>query len=444
MARVNVYLSDDLDRRVRAAGIPISEVCQRALAAAAEEVEGGGDLLGEDLAATFRTGWSAGGGWVRTAPREVLLTVLRDQRLADLPDSERPADQFAQTRQQVLAWEAGFVEAVRASVRSAALASAARSDGPPTADSGPTGSDDPELTPEGVEPDEASSAADDAGLGDDSDCTIGVSDAGTAVSFDPHTAVRSERSPVYAVVGAEEARIDMTLSVAQDAAARGAGVVLVDASGRLAPRARGLGKTVRVVDQSQAAFPQLDDLLSGAVGLGGLWETISRVAAGTQRAAGSVDSLLEPGYVTVLNIAGGGGLPAVVSLAHTVQAALRSDGVPSAPRLLHVDLPDNLTAQLSGQLNRVNRLAHDHDVAIGLSAEHVETITRVASGATLSTVFAFPTSDLHEADRLRDVLGAQAPILITPPGAAVPPADDRWVLMRDVHGRLGQVRLQAG
>lgn len=444
MARVNVYLPDELDRRVRAAGIPISEVCQRALAAAVDGVEGGDGLLEDDLADAFRTGWSAGGAWVRTAPREVLLTVLRDQRLADLPDSERPADQFAQTRQQVLAWEAGFVDAVRAAVRSALSAAEARSEGGPIAG---TGSDDPEagLSPAAAaEPGDGSAGPDDTGLGDDGDCTIGVSDAGTPVSFDPHTAVRSQRSPFYAIVGADEARIDMTLSVAQDAAARGAAAVLVDVSGRLAPRARGLGKTVRVVDQGQVAFPQLDDLLSGAVGLGGLWDTISRVAAGTQRVAGNVDSLLEPGYVTVLNLAGGGGVPAVLSLAHTVQAALRFDAVPDVPRLLHVDLPDGLTAQLSGQLSRVNRLAHDHDVAIGLSAEHVETITRVASGATLSTVFAFPTSDLHEADRLRDLLGAQAPILITPPGAVAAPTDERWALMRDVHGRLGQVRLHGG
>ena len=41
MGRANVYLPDELERRVKAAQIPISEVCQRALLAAVEAAENG-------------------------------------------------------------------------------------------------------------------------------------------------------------------------------------------------------------------------------------------------------------------------------------------------------------------------------------------------------------------------------------------------------------------
>jgi hypothetical protein len=58
-------------------------------------------------------------------------------------------------------------------------------------------------------------------------------------------------------------------------------------------------------------------------------------------------------------------------------------------------------------------------------------------------VFAFATSNPVEADLLRDLLGSSAPILLNPPGA-VPTSDEpTWVVMRDLHGRLGQVRLDA-
>jgi hypothetical protein len=59
----------------------------------------------------------------------------------------------------------------------------------------------------------------------------------------------------------------------------------------------------------------------------------------------------------------------------------------------------------------------------------------------LSTVFAFATSSPAEAGRLRDLLGADAPILVDPPGTTVTPGDDAWAVMRDRHGRLGQIRI---
>ena len=47
MGRANVYLPDELERRVKAAAIPISEVCQRALLVAVEEAENRGRRFDE-------------------------------------------------------------------------------------------------------------------------------------------------------------------------------------------------------------------------------------------------------------------------------------------------------------------------------------------------------------------------------------------------------------
>jgi hypothetical protein len=83
-------------------------------------------------------------------------------------------------------------------------------------------------------------------------------------------------------------------------------------------------------------------------------------------------------------------------------------------------------------------------VAFGLSAESAETVTGIGgSGALLSTVFGFATTSPVEADRLRDLLGASAPVLLSPPGAAPRPGDEAWCVMRDLEGRLGQVRIDA-
>ena len=63
------------------------------------------------------------------------------------------------------------------------------------------------------------------------------------------------------------------------------------------------------------------------------------------------------------------------------------------------------------------------------------------SGALLSTVFGFATTSPVEADRLRDLLGAHAPVLLNPPGSTPRPGDETWCVMRDLEGRLGQVRI---
>ena len=68
MGRANVYLPDDLERRVKAAQIPISEVCQRALLAAVEAAEGTGHPFGEEVGRQFRRGWQAGLGWTELRP----------------------------------------------------------------------------------------------------------------------------------------------------------------------------------------------------------------------------------------------------------------------------------------------------------------------------------------------------------------------------------------
>ncbi len=54
------------------------------------------------------------------------------------------------------------------------------------------------------------------------------------------------------------------------------------------------------------------------------------------------------------------------------------------------------------------------------------------------------TSSPVEARRLRTLLGADAPILVHPPGFVPRPEDEVWCTMRDLSGRLGQVRLDAG
>src|SRR5262249_35586469 len=70
MGRANVYLPDDLERRVKAAQIPISEICQRALLAAVEAAETGGGRLQRALRQHFRRGRAAGEAWARAAAPE--------------------------------------------------------------------------------------------------------------------------------------------------------------------------------------------------------------------------------------------------------------------------------------------------------------------------------------------------------------------------------------
>ena len=117
MGRANVYLSDDLERRVKAARIPISEVCQRALLAAVEAAEGAGDPFGPEIGEQFQRGREAGARWIDQAAPEALLSLVRDQRLEEIPADMLPADLYSLTQNQVLAWEAGFAEGARAGVR---------------------------------------------------------------------------------------------------------------------------------------------------------------------------------------------------------------------------------------------------------------------------------------------------------------------------------------
>ncbi|MGX7680071.1 hypothetical protein ACSMXN_14360 [Jatrophihabitans sp. DSM 45814] len=443
MGRANVYLPDELEKRVKDAQIPISEVCQRALLAAVEAAEAGPGPFDDVIEPQFQRGWKAGASWTQTAPNELLLTLLRDQRLGEIPAETLPQDLYALTREQALAWEAGFMSAARATVRMPAASTAS----PEFDAANPT-----DATPNSVAGDppgantaqEGSRSNASAELGDDSDCQIGVTLDGDPVSFDPHTAVRDGKSPLFAILGEADLRTRLVLSVAQDAASRGTGVLLVDLSGQLISRAAGLGRNVRVIRRAEGSLPRLDQLMEGSVGLGGLWETFSSLSRGSGLGGllgGSSEKLIEPGYVTVLGLAGDGQLAAALSAAQTLaQLASPAD----FPRMLHVDLPAEmaLPAGLASGLGRIVRTAQEHNAAIGLSAESADVLTRIGGiGALLSTAFAFATSNPIEADRLRDLLGTGAPILLNPPGTAIRADDETWAVMRDLAGRLGQVRM---
>ncbi len=459
MGRANVYLPDDLERRVKAAGIPISEVCQRALLAAVEAAEGGGLPFGREIGAQFQRGWRAGQRWTEQAGPEVLLTLLRDQRLDEIPAEALPSDLYSLTSEQTLAWEAGFCEAARAGVRIPApaatvggevLAEPAPGERPVETDAAAPA----EADPVAADPAESAGTAEPAAparvteLGDDSGCQIGVTLDGHRVCFDPHAALRAGKSPVFAVLGQADERARLVLSVAQDAAARGTGVVLVDLSGQLASRAAGLGKNVRVVRRPQAAVPRLEDLVQGAVGLGGLWDTVAGLSRGAglvQMFTGTGDERIEPGYVTVIALSDAGQLGAALPAMQLLgQLASRAD----FPRLLHVDLPTGITvpAPFASRLSRIVRTARQQNTAVGLSAESAETVGQLAGGgALLSTAIAFATSSPAEAEALRSLLGADAPILVNPPGGPSRPSEDAdltWAAMRDLHGRLGQVRME--
>ena len=433
MGRANVYLPDDLERRVKAARLPISEICQRALLAAVNAAEGEPAGFSEPTTRQFQRGWQAGVRWAETAPPASLMTLLRDLRLPDIPSELLPDDLYALTQEQTVAWEAGFMSAARETVRPPrSVAESADPQGEPSY-AGP-GVDGPPVA--STEP---------AGLGDDTDCRIGVTLDGDPVSFDPHAAVRAGKSPLFAILGEPEHRARLSLSVAQDAAARGVGVVLLDLSGQLASRATGLGKNVRVVHRSQGQLPGLEDLMRGAVGLGGLWETFGNLSRGSGWAdifAGSKDNLVEPGYVTVLAVPSP---PQIGTALSTLQLLTQFSSRADFPRLLQVDLPEgiNVPAGLAARLSAVAGVARQQNIAIGLSAAHADTVAQVAgSGAPLSTVIAFATSSPVEADRLRTLMGAGAPVLVNPPGVSTVPSDEIWAAMRDLEGRFGQVRMQ--
>ena len=118
VGRANIYLSDELERRVRAAKVPISEVCQQALTAAVEAAGAAGAPLGQAAADCFAAGWTAGGRWTTEAGTADLLRLLRDLTLPEIPRDLLPDSWFSWNDDQTLAWEAGFAEAARTAVRS--------------------------------------------------------------------------------------------------------------------------------------------------------------------------------------------------------------------------------------------------------------------------------------------------------------------------------------
>src|SRR4051812_37095629 len=119
MGRANVYLPDDLERRVKAARIPVSEVCQQALLTAVEAAESPRPLLGDAGARAHRQSAQAGEQWGHAASPVTLLTLLRDQRLDEIPTDHLPESWYSLSDELTTAWEAGFVEAARAVVRAA-------------------------------------------------------------------------------------------------------------------------------------------------------------------------------------------------------------------------------------------------------------------------------------------------------------------------------------
>ncbi len=448
MGRANVYLPDDLERRVKAARIPVSEVCQQALlkaVEAAEAAETARPRLRDAAANAYRQGALAGEQWSRAASPVTLLTLLRDQRLDEIPTDQLPESWYSLDDELTAAGEAGFVEAARTVARAAVDVPAGSG---PVQDDGPTtGSED--LSDPG---EEELVVVETPQLGDDSTSYIGLDQAGRRVAFDPHAAVAADKSPLFAVLGPADQRARLALNIGLDAASRGVAVVMLDVSGQLTPRARGLGKTVRLPSAPQPSMPSLDALFGGSeTGVRALWDALGGLSAAGgglfPTTGASSRGLVTPGYVTVLALAGDGPLGGVFGAMNALRALSELTSQAAHPRLLLVDLPTGVAVpgQLAAALGRFTRTARQHDVALGLSAESTEAVADVGgTGALLSTVFAFPTSSPAEARRLRTLLGADAPILVHPPAFVPRPEDEVWCTMRDLSGRLGQVRLDVG
>jgi hypothetical protein len=486
MGRANVYLPDDLERRVKAARIPVSEVCQQALLAAVEAAEAQRPRLDEAVGVQYARGGAAGERWARAAASVTLLALVRDQRLEQIPPELLPESWYSLSEELTTAWEAGFVEAARAVARAAvtgvsassgAASSGAATSGAATSSGagGGSGEGGPGVASggSGDRPDlgeDAEPAQESPVLGDGSTSFIGVDQAGRRIAFDPHAAVADDKSPLFAVLGPADQRARLALSIGQDAACRGVGVVLLDLSGQLTPRARGLGKIVRIPAAGQQSTPSLETLLGSVLGsqggvggvggaesgMRGLWDVLAGLstAGGSlfpaggmfPTSGGSSRDLVTPGYVTVLTVPGDGAFGGVLGAMNALRALAELSTKASHPRLLLVDLPTGVAVPggLAAGLGRFVRAARQNGVALGLSADSAEAVADVGgTGALLSTVFAFPTSSPAEADRLRDLLGAHAPVLLNPPGFVPRDQDEVWVTMRDLAGRLGQVRLDA-
>ncbi|MBA3906816.1 MAG: hypothetical protein H0X35_09070, partial [Pseudonocardiales bacterium] len=191
MGRANVYLPDDLERRVKAARVPVSEVCQQALLKAVEAAEATqAPLLGAEVAGAYRQGALAGEQWARAASAVTLLALLRDQRLDEIPTDHLPESWYSLNDDLTTAWEAGFVEAARAVVHAAV--------GVPSA-AGPA-TDDTAAGEAATTPDDSFDAAveglvvaEPPPLGDESPSYIGLDHAGRRVAFDPHAAVAQDK-----------------------------------------------------------------------------------------------------------------------------------------------------------------------------------------------------------------------------------------------------------
>ena len=216
--------------------------------------------------------------------------------------------------------------------------------------------------------------------------------------------------------------------------------------GHLVSRARGLGKNVRVVHRAQAPLPGFEDFVQGAVGLGGLWETLGGLSRGSGLAellGGSIEDRIEPGYVTVIGLPRENQLGAALS---TLQVLTQFKSRVDFPRLLHVDSGKaspcrpawhpGWAASLASRASRTSRSDCQPPAPI---RSHKSPGT-----ARVSTVIAVATSNPVEADRLRSLMGAGAPILVNPPGASNRPGAEIWAVMRDLKGGSAKCAWKAG
>ena len=220
MGRANVYLPDDLERRVKAARIPVAEVCQQALLRAVEAAKSGRPRLGDAVSGAYRQGVQAGERWARAASPVTLLTLLRDQRLDQIPTEHLPESWYSLSDELTTAWEAGFVEAARGVARAAVDVAPASDPAPDSTPDAAAPDDEPTSGPQDPPrpAEEQPFIGESPPLGDDSTSYIGLDHAGRRVAFDPHAAVAKDKSPLFAVLGPADQRARLALTVGLDAA----------------------------------------------------------------------------------------------------------------------------------------------------------------------------------------------------------------------------------